>query len=77
MNNEFQKMMKERPWPNLRYFAGICFEGPRKSTKTLSQDRRSTDKFPNRELPRNKSEEFAPSQMQIIRTAKENTGTCN
>jgi hypothetical protein len=31
----------KRSLPNFRYYAGICLEGSKKSTKILSQDSRS------------------------------------
>jgi hypothetical protein len=31
-------------WPNLKYYPGICLEGLRKATKTLSQDSRSASR---------------------------------
>jgi hypothetical protein len=31
---------RKRSWPNLKYYPGICLEGPRKSEKPLSQDSR-------------------------------------
>jgi hypothetical protein len=33
---------RKRSWINLRYYAGICLEVLEKTTKTLSQNRRST-----------------------------------
>lgn len=68
-------MMKEQPWPNLRYCAWICPEGSRKSTNILSQDRRYTDQISNRALPRYKSEELASFPMEIMRAAEETTET--
>jgi hypothetical protein len=43
VNYELERMCKEVvvAWPNLRYYPGICPEGLRKNTKTLSQDSRS------------------------------------
>jgi hypothetical protein len=34
---------RKRPWPDLRYYPGICLEGQRKATKTQSGE-------PNRDL---------------------------
>jgi hypothetical protein len=34
---------RKRPWPDLRYYSGICLEGRRKATKTQSGE-------PNRDL---------------------------
>jgi hypothetical protein len=31
------------PWPNLRYYIGICLEGLRNAKKNISQDSQSLD----------------------------------
>jgi hypothetical protein len=36
----WKRFGKKRPWPNLRYYLGICLEGLRKATESLSQDSR-------------------------------------
>jgi hypothetical protein len=34
---------RKKSWPNLRYYASIHLEGPRKTTKNLTQHSRSTE----------------------------------
>jgi hypothetical protein len=46
VNNELERCGRKRSWPNLRYHPGICLEGLRKDTETLSQYSRS----PGRDL---------------------------
>jgi hypothetical protein len=36
-------------WPNLKYYAGTCLEGLKKTTKTLTQDEQSVGKDLNLE----------------------------
>jgi hypothetical protein len=43
VNNDFEKMCKERSQGNLKYYPDIYLERLRKFTKTLSLDSRSRD----------------------------------
>jgi hypothetical protein len=43
MNNELERVWKERSWPNLRYYPEILPEVLRNTTKDLSQNNRSMD----------------------------------
>jgi hypothetical protein len=41
VTDEFEGSRRKRSWPNLKYYPGICLEGTRKTTKSLSQDSQS------------------------------------
>jgi hypothetical protein len=41
----------KRSWPNSQYYAGICLEGLRKTSKNLSQDSRSPGLYLNQGPP--------------------------
>jgi hypothetical protein len=42
---------RKRSWPKLRYYPGICLEGPRKTTKNINQNSRSPGWNLNSEPP--------------------------
>jgi hypothetical protein len=44
---------RKRSWSNLRYYPGLCLEGLRKITKSLSQNIRSSDRDLKTGLPDN------------------------
>jgi hypothetical protein len=47
MNNELEKIRKEAVVAQFRYYPSICMDALRKTTKDLSQESRSKNRFLN------------------------------